>query len=91
MSMKDNRQHVRTSYSATVKLVHSIGAMSVNLRDISVGGVFLEMEEHSRFKLGDIVHLQMQGMVQEGPIIEAEVVRITEEGLGLRFTQSDEE
>ncbi|MDH5326411.1 MAG: PilZ domain-containing protein [Gammaproteobacteria bacterium] len=87
--MKENRMHARTPCKAKVKLVHSLGQYMVTLRDMSAGGVFLETEELHLFKVGDVVVLQIQGMMVEGPEIEAEVVRMEATGLGLKFLESD--
>ena len=88
--MQDNRFHVRTPHKATVRLIHSLEEIAVTLKDISVGGVYLEMDDISRFQVGDIVQLQIQGTAQETPEIEAEVVRVSDSGMGLKFCQLEE-
>lgn len=82
----EKRQHVRTPFVCRIKIIHdSVGELVVKTRDISDGGVFVVLEPDQIPPIGSIVKGQVQGLFEEAPILEMEVVRIEAGGVGLRF------
>lgn len=86
--MSNKRQHQRTPIRCKLKLWHdSTGEVMVHTRDVSDGGLFLLMdssiiEDHP---VGTIVKGQIQGIMEDAPVVTMEVVRTTEDGVGLRY------
>jgi len=89
--MQNKRQHVRTAVSIKVRIWHdSIGSVVLATRDVSDGGVFLVTEGTEIPPVGTILEGQVQGPVDDLPIVRMEVVRVESRGIGLRFvTESD--
>lgn len=84
--MSNKRQHVRTPLACRIKIQCPVnGEMMVKTRDISDGGVFVVLEDQKIPPIGTIVQGQVQGMMEDAPILEMEVVRMESEGIGLRF------
>jgi len=84
--MSNKRQHVRTPLACRIKIQCPVnGEMMVKTRDISDGGVFVVLENQKIPPIGTIVQGQVQGMMEDAPILEMEVVRMESEGIGLRF------
>ena len=90
MSSKDQRQHVRTSFACRIKISHeSIGEILVKTRDISDGGVFVVLEPDQIPPIGTLLTGQVQGLMDDAPILQLEVVRVEASGVGLRFVQEE--
>ncbi len=90
MSSKDQRQHVSTSFSCRIKISHeSIGEILVKTRDISDGGVFVVLEPDQIPPIGTLLTGQVQGLMDDAPILQLEVVRVEASGVGLRFVQEE--
>lgn len=90
MSDKDQRRYVRTAFSCRIKIQHeSIGELQVKTRDISDGGVFLVLEPEQIPPIGTHLTGQVQGLMDDAPVLEMEVVRVEPAGVGLRFVQED--
>ncbi len=71
---------------AQVKVSHpSIGEIIVNTRDISDGGIFVITDDVDMPPLGSIVEGQVQGLLNDAPILKMEIVRSESTGVGLRF------
>lgn len=88
MSSKDKRRHVRTSFACRIKIAHdSIGELLVKTRDISDGGVFVVLEPEQIPPIGTRLTGQVQGLMDDAPILQLEVVRVEPAGVGLRFVQ----
>lgn len=84
--MSELRQHVRTPMACRIKISHEeFGEIMVKTRDISDGGVFIVLDTEKKLPVGSIVKGQVQGLVDDAPILEMEVVRIEPSGVGLRF------
>lgn len=82
----DKREHQRTPMACRIKIVHDeLGEMMVKTRDISQSGVFVVLEPEQIPPVGSRVTGQIQGLMEEAPIVEMEVVRVEPEGVGLRF------
>jgi c-di-GMP-binding flagellar brake protein YcgR len=92
MSSKDKRRHIRTPLVCRIKITHdSLGELVVKTRDISDGGVFVVLEPNQVPPVGTHVTGQVQGLMEDAPILEMEVVRVEPSGVGLRFVNIDVE
>ncbi|MGV8837082.1 PilZ domain-containing protein [Cellvibrio sp.] len=90
MSSKDKRRHVRTSFACRIKITHdSVGELLVKTRDISDGGVFVVLEPEQIPPVGTRLTGQVQGLMDDAPVLQLEVVRVEPAGVGLRFIQED--
>jgi c-di-GMP-binding flagellar brake protein YcgR len=90
MSSKDKRRHVRTSFACRIKITHdSVGELLVKTRDISDGGVFVVLEPEQIPAIGTRLTGQVQGLMDDAPVLQLEVVRVEPAGVGLRFVQED--
>jgi len=90
MSTKDKRQHIRTPLACRIKVIHAGTEMIVKTRDISDGGVFVVLEPDQVPPIGSHVTGQVQGLMDDAPILEMEVVRVEPAGVGLRFINLDD-
>jgi c-di-GMP-binding flagellar brake protein YcgR len=90
MSTRDKRRHIRTSLACRIKIIHeSMGEVIVKTRDISDGGVFVVLNEDQVPPIGTQLTGQVQGLMDDAPILEMEVVRVESTGVGLRFINHD--
>jgi hypothetical protein len=86
----EQRRHLRTPLACRIKITHeTIGELLVKTRDISDGGVFVIIDPKDIPAVGTIVTGQVQGLMDEAPVLAMEVVRIESEGVGLRFVDPD--
>ena len=84
----NQRQHKRTPVRFKLKIWHPLeGEALVETRDVSDGGVFLLMDNKAieMHSVGTIIKGQIQGMMEDAPVITMEVVRTTGDGVGLRY------
>lgn len=87
---REKRKHIRTPFACRIKIIHdSIGELLVKTRDISDGGVFVVLEPEQIPPVGSLVAGQVQGLMDDAPVLQMEVVRVEPEGVGLRFLQND--
>ncbi len=83
---RDKRRHIRTPLQCKIKITHSdVGEKIVKTRDISDGGVFVVLDPRDIPPIGTIVTGQVQGLMDDAPILDMEVVRVEPEGVGLQF------
>jgi hypothetical protein len=59
----------------------------LNTRNISDSGVFIVTDGVSMPPIGSVVQGQVQGMMANAPVLDMEVVRVEQEGLGLKFLE----
>lgn len=90
MSSKDKRRHIRTPLACHIKVTHGEAEMVVKTRDISDGGVFVVLEPDQVPPIGSHVTGQVQGLMDDAPVLEMEVVRVEPAGVGLRFVNLDD-
>ncbi|RLU00357.1 PilZ domain-containing protein [Ketobacter sp.] len=86
--MANQRRYLRTALRCRFKIwSDTIAPMTVYTKDISDGGVFLVMDpqEQEVPPVGTVLKGQVQGLMDDAPIVTLEVVRMVEEGIGLRF------
>ncbi len=82
----NSRKHVRSPLRAKVKITSSLsGETLVYTQDLSDGGLFVLSEGNILPKVGELVQVQVQGALADAPVLEAEVVRVNNEGIGLMF------
>ncbi|MBD9656727.1 PilZ domain-containing protein [Pseudomonas sp. PDM12] len=82
----NQRQHPRTPMKCRIKICHpSFGELVAQTRDLSDGGVYVKHEALVALEPGTRVTGQVQDLPIEAPILEMEVMRVTPEGVGLRF------
>ncbi len=83
---QNGRRHVRTKLRTRIKLIHpSVGEIIVHTGDLSDSGVFISAEDIQLPEVGETVHIQVQDLPVEAPVIEAKIVRTNLEGIGLEF------
>lgn len=85
------RQHVRSAVKCSIKITHAnfdeIVAVTIDLSDT---GVFISHPQLAKLEVGEVIHGQVQDEQSDGnsaPLLMMEVVRVTENGAGLRFIQ----
>jgi len=87
--MTDNqRKHPRRELHVDVKLSFLAHEPTpAKTRDISKGGMFLEVENSSEYQVGEVLHLKYNDPFHDNieTIIDAVVVRITSDGIGINF------
>ena len=90
--MADNqRKHPRRELLVDVQLSFlAYEPTPAKTRDISEGGMFLEVENSSEYKIGERLHLKYRDPFHDNTdtIIDAVVVRITSDGIGINFPES---
>lgn len=84
---QNKRRHVRTPLACRIKVTYGDQEMLVKTRDISDGGVFVVLEPEQVPPVGSVVTGQVQGMMEDAPILDMEVVRVEPAGVGLRFLE----
>lgn len=84
--MSDKRLHARTPLACRIRISHeTIGELEVKTRDISDGGVFVVLDPEQVPPIGSTVTGQVQGLMEDAPVLQMEVVRVEPEGVGLKF------
>lgn len=69
-----------------VKIAHpAIGEKIVKTKNISDSGLFILAEPTEMPAIGEIVIGQVQGMIDDPPSLEMEIVRTEKDGIGLQF------
>lgn len=92
MSSNDKRRHLRTPLACRIKIIQGgVGELIVKTRDISDGGVFVVLDPEQVPPVGTHVTGQVQGLMDDAPILDMEVVRVEPSGVGLRFVNLDVE
>jgi len=83
---RNRRRHMRTKLRARIKLKHpSIGEVIVHTGDISDGGVFIYSDGADLPPMGSEVKVQVQDLPVDAPELDARIVRMQPEGVGLEF------
>lgn len=64
-------------------------AITLQARDVSDGGVFLERGDHPLPPMGAEVYLHVMGELdgEDPPTVKAKVVRVMDQGIGLYFME----
>lgn len=70
--------------------MHSkIGECILTMRDMSHSGVFLYIKENLPLESGDVVKIQVQDMIAEAPMVDAEIIRKNDTGIALKYCLED--
>ncbi len=84
--MENRRQHPRLPMTVDVKISHpDIGEKSVKTKNISDSGLFILVEPTKMLPIGTVVDGQIQGMLEDAPIVKMTIVRVEADGIGLQF------
>ena len=84
--MENRRQHQRVPMSVDIKIQHpDIGEKIIKTKNLSDGGIFVLVEPTAMPPIGAVVIGQVQGLTEDPPVLEMEVVRHDKDGVGLRF------
>lgn len=84
--MNERRLSIRTPVVAEVEVTSDLlGKIVARTQELSDGGAFIESDALLQLDVGTIVTLQAVGFPEEMPILEAEIVRKTDEGVGMKF------
>jgi hypothetical protein len=82
----DNRRHERVPLTSRIRITHdSFGSVVVKTRDISLGGVYLVIDDLTMPPPGTVIEGQIQDEMEDRPVVRMEVVRIEPNGVGLKF------
>jgi len=84
---KDKRKEARLGVRLEVCLIANEQELSLQTRDLSNSGVFLETDSVCFLEQGTIVYMRVAQPFAEGeaPLVKAEVVRIDSDGIALKF------
>ncbi len=86
--MTEHRGSIGMPFKCQIRIEHpEQGELLVTSRDISDKGVYVLAPGTVGLDVGVRVRGQVQGMAEEAPILEMEVVRVDQTGVGLRFCQ----
>lgn len=84
--MSEQRRHPRIELALEVKISHeSMDSLVLVTRDISESGIFVVTDAAELPPVGTVVEGQVQGEMEDPPLVQMEVVRVEPEGVGLRF------
>ena len=89
---ENNRQHTRHDIHIDVTLTFLDNENSVTrTRDISDGGMFLELDTASAYPMGEMVHIQDKTPFRDNmnTELDAIVVRVADDGIGIAFVEID--
>ena len=88
---ENQRKHPRRELLVDVQLSFlAYEPTPAKTRDISEGGMFLEVDNSSEYQIGEKLHLKYRDPFHGNTdtIIDAIVVRITSDGIGINFPES---
>ena len=92
--MKDRRKYPRKKVKLDVVIRHpALGQVIGHIRDMSEGGVFLDVNRSVLFERGQIVGAKIIGDsgIDLAPLLSMEVVRVELSGIALKFVEVSEE
>ncbi|MCP4410466.1 MAG: PilZ domain-containing protein [Gammaproteobacteria bacterium] len=82
----EKRIHDRVPIITKIKITHaSFGSIIVKTKNLSHGGICVLTENTSILPVGRVLEGQIQDGEENRPIVKIEVVRIGQEGVGLKF------
>ncbi|WP_144395498.1 PilZ domain-containing protein [Pleionea sediminis] len=77
-----NRAPIRTDVEVTSDALGLVKAHTLELSDV---GAFIESQTLQQLTNGTVVSIQAIGFPEPMPIIQAEIIRVTRNGVGVRF------
>jgi len=87
---ENHRKYTRQDIQVDVRLSYlAKEAKLVCTRDISEGGMFLEISDTSDYPIGEMVHLKYSDPVHDDLDTEKDaiIVRVADDGLGIAFIE----
>ncbi len=85
---EEQRRHFRITTNFMVKITDATGnTFTSEVRDYSESGLFVLTEVPPMPPLGEIVKVQVQGLMDDAPIRDMKVIRLTGDGVGLKFCE----
>ncbi len=88
--MSEQRRHPRTPLALEVKISHeSMESVVLVTRDISESGIFIVTDDTELPPVGSVLEGQVQGEMDDPPVVKMEVVRVEPSGVGLLFLTDD--
>lgn len=89
MSADSGRKFTRVAFETEVKVTSEDGVIaSSRVRNISLGGIYIETREPFAVGAHCVVHIELIGPASRlGIQVEGDVVRVEEEGVALIFTK----
>ena len=80
----DKRRTPRISFHLEVIVKDCEGTTEIT--DLSLGGLFIRLEDPAHLKEGDVVPLVVQLPLEKTPLyVKVKVVRVTSEGIGVEY------
>jgi c-di-GMP-binding flagellar brake protein YcgR len=89
---EENRRYPRKEIKVSVELTFLEERYQVvNTRDISEGGMFIEMNSHGKYPIGEMVHLHYLDPLNDDvdTFKDAIIVRIADDGIGVSYIEMD--
>jgi c-di-GMP-binding flagellar brake protein YcgR len=89
---ENNRRHVRHDIQIDVMLaLMENEPRSIRTHDISEGGMLLNTNTHSDFPIGEMVHIQYNNPLNNNAETEVDaiIVRLSDDGVGIAFIDMD--
>jgi len=84
--MEEKRNNQRHPITVMLKVLHpSIGEIMVKTKNLSDSGLFILAEPKKMPNIGEIVQCQVQRDNEDLPMIPMQIIRTTEDGLGLKI------
>jgi len=84
--MEDKRKYNRRLVKAKIRLVHdTFGTLEAVTRDISDGGVFINLAVSPPFTVGDAIKLHFLDSAEPEAIFHATLIRVVDRGIALNF------
>ncbi len=90
---ENQRRYPRTEVKVSVELTFLDEPYNiVNTRDISEGGMFIEVETSAKFPLGELVHVHYLDPLNndEDTFKDAIIVRVVDDGIAISFIELNE-
>lgn len=88
--MKEKRRHIRTRVTLKTKITHpTSGSITLITRDISDNGMFLLVDSSPLLPVGEVVDVQIVGIVDHPPVCRMKVVRLENDGIGLMLCNDE--
>lgn len=84
--MNNGRKHIRHAIRVKVKISHAdFGEKIVQTENVSESGLFILVDPTEMPAVGERVQGQIQNDADDMPIVTMEIVRVAQNGLGLRM------
>ncbi len=90
---ENQRRYPRTEIKVSVELTFLDEPYTiVNTRDISEGGMFIEVDSPAKFPIGEMVHIHYLDPLNDGEdtFKDAIIVRVADDGIGISFIELTE-